>query len=701
MLEPSFSIPISTKFYKNSHHSTIGEELPRPVVVDFKDNNEKYLVLVSHEPSIKIYKLGPTAIKSTKKMKDNTNGNSNSKSKSKISTPVLYKKKSLLVSMNSQKYNKIGITRGTRPVGLGVGSIKKKRKENDGNNKSSEEKIIIVVTESWQIICFDSELNTLWQVYAQSQVLPKNTIFQELTILITPHEIFEGDLGMVVVGGRVSQKIKIKQDQPEEGPNHSSHENTNDNSQKVTISKNFEYFCFAARNGKLRWKSTPAFHNAETASAYGAASGVHFVSQFKSAQINTILTNWRVFRESVLYQFPYSWRSKSDSHLRLANFQRDRSSRETKGIRYSKDKFNEKLLKEPPNALVAHVKNGIDVVHLYTGVQICYIPLTSHGSYGDLSGNFMINHIESTLSHDYIQKINQASAPQRKNDADFYTGNRHLRSKHYSADNHQFPRLSLNSKGSINWKIPICLAQANSDLIKREPIWNNTICTYSDLLKSSNGASSDSFGDGKLRISLLDPILIPDLETKYRRYLSIFAISNGNLLAVSHNGQIRWSINTNANWIANFDEDEQNPLFDQIFTPILQPFKNNILLIGKKNGLIIESTNGKIRTSFEIPNYLDSPISSPWAIVEDFNGDGISDLIIETRKAYIGFSQRQSALQSASIPAILFFFLVFYLITLAIFFYNNSPRTNKNNYRARKKKRERKSSSILNERFHM
>eukprot|EP01155_Anaeramoeba_flamelloides_P039015 Anaeramoba_flamelloidesc31121_g1_i1.p1 GENE.c31121_g1_i1~~c31121_g1_i1.p1 ORF type:complete len:161 (+),score=29.95 c31121_g1_i1:79-561(+) len=126
MLEPSFSIPISTQLYKNSHHSSIGEELPRPIVVDFKDNNQKYLVLVSHDPSIKIYQLGPTAIKNKKKMKSNANGNSNSKSQ--ITTPILYKKKSLLVSMNSQKYNKIGITRGTRPVGLGVGSIKKKTK---------------------------------------------------------------------------------------------------------------------------------------------------------------------------------------------------------------------------------------------------------------------------------------------------------------------------------------------------------------------------------------------------------------------------------------------------------------------------------------------------------------------------------------------------------------------------------------------
>lgn len=53
----------------------------------------------------------------------------------------------------------------------------------------------------------------------------------------------------------------------------------------------------------------------------------------------------------------------------------------------------------PPNVLVAHLRNGIEVIHLYTGRTITQIgPLKKDVSYGDFNHDGTIDVAESIIS---------------------------------------------------------------------------------------------------------------------------------------------------------------------------------------------------------------------------------------------------------------------------------------------------------------
>lgn len=49
----------------------------------------------------------------------------------------------------------------------------------------------------------------------------------------------------------------------------------------------------------------------------------------------------------------------------------------------------------PANSIVAHLKEGIEVIHLYTGRTLCKLHLASGGLHVDLNGDGVLDHIKA------------------------------------------------------------------------------------------------------------------------------------------------------------------------------------------------------------------------------------------------------------------------------------------------------------------
>jgi hypothetical protein len=51
------------------------------------------------------------------------------------------------------------------------------------------------------------------------------------------------------------------------------------------------------------------------------------------------------------------------------------------------------------NALVAHLKEGIEAIHLYSGRTICKLLLPPHQLHADVNGDGVLDHVQASGGH--------------------------------------------------------------------------------------------------------------------------------------------------------------------------------------------------------------------------------------------------------------------------------------------------------------
>lgn len=61
------------------------------------------------------------------------------------------------------------------------------------------------------------------------------------------------------------------------------------------------------------------------------------------------------------------------------------------------------------NVVVAHLKEGLEVVHLYTGRTLCRVKLHPGGFYSDLNGDNLIDRVQAFPQHAEIAEHNRPS----------------------------------------------------------------------------------------------------------------------------------------------------------------------------------------------------------------------------------------------------------------------------------------------------
>lgn len=330
----------------------------------------------------------------------------------------------------------------------------------------------------------------------------------------------------------------------------------------------------------------------------------------------------RDYRESILHSLPHQWRQRADTELVLSHFKKHKhgkgerkkqlATRErpptkspctgksceqdavakvigTMSNKATKDGRASSPEAMPPNAIVAHLKEGIEAVHLYTGRTICKLHLPEGGLHVDLNGDGVLDHIQVTGAGGH--------AP-----------------------------------------FPHCYAYATSGVPPNEPFFNGSICGnwWTDALRFATDSPHLKGGLSELDIAppAMLPIPTPRGELRFRygqRGYALFLNNRGEVTAFNARGRRKWTINTNCGWNAKRHKHTQ---------PTLKPFPlrthalpTAILVAGRSTAEVI-SEHGNALATFFLP---DRPVM-PLEIV-DLNGDGLNDVLLISKRIIYAYIQ--------------------------------------------------------------
>lgn len=102
----------------------------------------------------------------------------------------------------------MGDSTSRKPVDVGTSHIERLSTcecLQDKSGTNTRKQVIVVLTASWQLLCFDHNLQLLWESSLQHE-FPGHTVQREVAILVTNHTMLADDHGTVIVG--VSMEIE-------------------------------------------------------------------------------------------------------------------------------------------------------------------------------------------------------------------------------------------------------------------------------------------------------------------------------------------------------------------------------------------------------------------------------------------------------------------------------------------------------------
>lgn len=381
---------------------------------------------------------------------------------------------------------------------------------------------------------------------------------------------------------------------------------------------------------------------------------------------------------------PHAWEGgRAATWMDIAHVEKTRTGhqrqsikkqRQTKSNFFVKDAFGLRPHRDSehvlnPNALVVHLRDGLEILHLYSGRPLCRLTLKAGEVHVDMDGDGVIDHVEA------IGGLHQQAARARSGG----------------------PEHSMT--------LPKCLAVVHSGVPSSRQLFNASICqsSWADLMRfgggnllrprdgaapeaahsaaadaslsasigsapvlsgargGSNSFSVDSSEDGSTesrssrllgalleggqaelqqQVQVAHPIVIQEPRTagkraKKRRFHSFFFLNSGLVSSFNHDGTRTWHTPTKAQWNSGASTSAQSPLA-AAFRPTLSAFSlrvdtpaDHVLVIGERSAAVL-SLSGHLRA--EVALAADTVVAK--ATIGDFNNDHISDFVITTTKGY-------------------------------------------------------------------
>ena len=257
-----------------------------------------------------------------------------------------------------------------------------------------------------------------------------------------------------------------------------------------------------------------------------------------------------------------------------------------------------------PNVLVAKRREGVEVLHLYTGRTLTQLvlPESSHSvahAHADLNGDGSVDHVTAMTSR-------PAASVERAPD-----GGRHGRSK---------PKRAASTP---------CYGIATSGIPTKEMLWNTSVCSTTRRAEHS--------------LTVAAPLLLPRERLGGGRPQrdSIFLASDGRLTSIGPEGALNWGVHTEAGWrvdqTTEVDLAVAAPLLPSL--TLLAPTPSSlplILALGEHKAVVVSSA-GKVLCSVPLPQM---PVAPP--TLADFTGDGVLDVILQGHSAYYGDARDRS-----------------------------------------------------------
>ena len=352
-----------------------------------------------------------------------------------------------------------------------------------------------------------------------------------------------------------------------------------------------------------------------------------------------------------------------------------------------------------PNVIVAHTRQGVDIVNVFTGDRISQISLPAPryggmaGVWADINGDWIIDHVQAIPG----LEGDEGDGEDGEDEEGDGHGHSHGASK----------TLGLNHGRSAHYQLPSCWLQVVSGVPPLETIWNGPLChtdgrqrdgapsmPSEESASSANMPYANSGGDisiteamsqslleGRQALDKEDAIRVatPTLvrhpmltESAQIRAVVPFSIvvlvSNGVLTHYSHKGALLWQTTTSATWHVADAQGRRSTLKGSdrgpdAFVPgtivadllVADEFQGEggfswneqehlLLATGDASVVLARLSSGEIMSSMPIE---DPPTGAP--VVGDFTNDGANDFVLVTRSAVVGF-----AVVASPVPNFLF-----------------------------------------------
>jgi len=692
--------------YANGQAPRENELGPAPLVTDLDGDGQNEVVLVTREPKLKIFKF-----------KGGGAQNQN--------FHTLYSHRGidwdqLQLVREVGLLSSVSVTSGRQIVGLSSGYLR------PYSRTRNRKQVLVLVNEGWGIFVFNHKLRLLWTRAIETDLSLR--YLAEVAIVVDPHPMRKAgrepgarnDTGVVIVGGRLALKsglhagtIGVHEEPAGMGegqagprplefpadyqetlqgrilrPGSTRGSVTSDDlpdteeSHSETLSRDplhfehaqhFSYYAFEGLTGDTRWRHDSSSFIEET-------DGSDLLRP-QHESLHSGEMDWRVFRQALLEDaLPHAWEGgRSATRMEIAHVEKTRSGAQRQAqLQAHQVKSNFFVRDSPlglrphsdsehvanPNALIVHLRDGIELLHLYSGRPLCRLTLRAGEVHVDMNGDGVIDHLEA------VGGIHRAGNAARSGEQEHHA-----------------------------MSLPKCLAMVRSGIPPSRQLFNASICqsSWADMLKfgslfgngagaagsrmqgggarsagrggrgsrrtgrggrsfsleseeedlpSSGGTGQTGSEQSQAALAVAHPIVVQEPHTvgkaaKRRRYHSFFFLNSGLISSFNHDGTRTWHTQTRATWLhsSGATGTAQSPAL-AAFRPTLTPFaarvdtpSEHVLVIGERYGALV-SLGGSVRV--EWPLAPDLAVAKP--VVGDFNGDGLNDVVLVTTKGFYGYA---------------------------------------------------------------
>lgn len=339
---PGFNFTLEPSWYIDQKFKVM---LP-PVICDLNGDGKKEVVLISKDADDLILKL----VSAVPPNKDKGN----------IYSPQVVASVSL---------SPLKVSKGRHPVALKTGYV------DQYDISKSRSQVIVVVREDWTVTCFDSSLHPLWEkaIAHKTHELDKlkdKFEIDEVSVFLTPLSIRDDLGGLVIVGANMKLRVSILEGKSDETELH----------EKAAL-EHFSIYALDAKTGHVVWR-----HDGLDVRPGQYITGLpQFAYKLDMHDIMTqshhapTVTDWTVFRQSLIAELPHDWHSTDDTSLRLAHFERkhigaggnkDRKHKsKISPVTISKEKKDTKIQLGKRNTLRKILRNNISYISVYSVVS--------------------------------------------------------------------------------------------------------------------------------------------------------------------------------------------------------------------------------------------------------------------------------------------------------------------------------------------
>ncbi|KAL0483699.1 1 TM domain-containing transmembrane protein [Acrasis kona] len=543
---------------------------PKPIITDLTGTGKKSLVIASGDGFLKIVNLNAPQDQKFSPLDDVLSFNLNEK---RTDNQVLHH----------------------HVVGLGVGYTY----QHTFTDLKPRTQRIVVVLSNWRVLCFDHELNIIWEMTLSVEENEKHfgSPF-ETVVNILPWKIYQTDVGIVTIALRTLQS-----DSEPSGMEAKTH---------------YSYFALDASTGTFRWKHeakdfqyrdekqklTPQ-HNHKTDSGHIQHIGeVHWRTYKKRIQRYHLPHQFRHAHDAIIVpdhffpQTPHHERGNSGaigSQKRLVNSKAQvEYGQMADKLKPSQKKksLSEKEQQLPPNVLACHTSTGLEIIHLYTGRMITEItPLLHDVIYSDINHDGVLDSISASSCTARIQSGTEATSKNAQNS--LFTA-QICRAQSFATSLTQFSLDLIQSDATVNVENDDSDASACSNVINRDEKRRDAVFLVSSGLVTSIGYSN-----------------------------------------TNHRFRTIWQTMTPS----SYDKELETQVSDGYFTEIV-PFRLRdrvdefIVAVGNKYMTILD-THGNIQQAVALA----SPALAP-LIIHDLDDDGVADVLVLTKHGVYGYVTR-------------------------------------------------------------